>query len=76
MLAELELVSLDRDLPALAVTGEARTALERSPAFRVYANDTRTDSDSSTTQIHFSKQHRPSDGCHADSGPRARRWTA
>ena len=37
VLAELELVSLERDLPALAVAGEARTALERSPAFRVYA---------------------------------------
>jgi hypothetical protein len=37
VLAELELVSLDRDLQALAVAGAARTALERSPAFRVYA---------------------------------------
>jgi hypothetical protein len=37
VLAELELVSLDRDLPALAVASTARTALERSPAFRVYA---------------------------------------
>jgi single-stranded-DNA-specific exonuclease len=37
VLAELELVSLDRDLPALAVASEAQTALERSPAFRVYA---------------------------------------
>ena len=37
VLAELELVSLDRDLPALAVAGTARTELERSPAFRVYA---------------------------------------
>jgi single-stranded-DNA-specific exonuclease len=37
VLAELELVSLERNLPALAVAGEARTALERSPAFRVYA---------------------------------------
>ena len=30
VLAELELVSLERDLPALAITGEARTVLERS----------------------------------------------
>jgi single-stranded-DNA-specific exonuclease len=37
VLTELELVSLDRDLPALAVAGRAQTALERSPAFRVYA---------------------------------------
>ncbi|MBV9166733.1 MAG: hypothetical protein JO342_11330, partial [Solirubrobacterales bacterium] len=37
VLAELELVSLDRDLPALAIAGTASTALERSPAFRVYA---------------------------------------
>ena len=37
VLAELELVSLDRDLPALAMAGAAPTALERSPAYRVYA---------------------------------------
>jgi single-stranded-DNA-specific exonuclease len=37
VLAELELVSLDRDLPALAIAGTAPTTLERSPAFRVYA---------------------------------------
>ena len=37
VLAELELVSLDRDLPALAIAGRAPTALERSPSFRVYA---------------------------------------
>jgi len=37
VLAELELVSLDRDLPALAIAGDARTALQRSPAYRVYA---------------------------------------
>ncbi len=37
VLAELELVSLDRDLPALAIAGRARTALDRSPSFRVYA---------------------------------------
>ena len=37
VLAELELVSLDRDLPALATAGAAPTALERSPSFRVYA---------------------------------------
>ena len=36
VLAELELVSLDRDLPALAVAGGARTMLERSAAYRVY----------------------------------------
>jgi hypothetical protein len=36
VLAELELVSLDRDLPALAIAGSAPTALERSPAYRVY----------------------------------------
>jgi hypothetical protein len=36
VLAELELVSLDRDLPALALAGVAPTALERSPSFRVY----------------------------------------
>jgi single-stranded-DNA-specific exonuclease len=37
VLAELELVSLDRDLPALAIAGTAPTSLERSPAYRVYA---------------------------------------
>jgi hypothetical protein len=37
VLAELELVSLDRDLPALAIAGGAQTALERSEAYRVYA---------------------------------------
>jgi single-stranded-DNA-specific exonuclease len=37
VLAELELVSLDRDLPALWIAGDAPTALERSPAYRVYA---------------------------------------
>jgi single-stranded-DNA-specific exonuclease len=37
VLAELELVSLDRDLPALALAGAAPTALECSPAFRVYS---------------------------------------
>jgi single-stranded-DNA-specific exonuclease len=36
ILAELELVSLDRDLPALAIGSRAHTALERSPAYRVY----------------------------------------
>jgi hypothetical protein len=37
VLAELELVSLDRDLPALAIAGAAPTALERSAAYRAYA---------------------------------------
>jgi hypothetical protein len=37
VLAELELVSLDRDLPALAVAGTTQTELELSPAYRVYA---------------------------------------
>ena len=37
VLTELELVSLDRDLPALAIAGAAPTALERSPSYRVYA---------------------------------------
>ncbi len=37
VLAELELVSLDRNLPALELAGAAPTALERSPAYRVYA---------------------------------------
>ncbi|HEY5317917.1 MAG TPA: DHH family phosphoesterase [Solirubrobacteraceae bacterium] len=37
VLAELELVSLDRDLPALTIGSAAPTALERSPAFRVYS---------------------------------------
>jgi hypothetical protein len=36
VLAELELVSLDRDLPALAIAGRAPTALDRSAAYRVY----------------------------------------
>jgi single-stranded-DNA-specific exonuclease len=34
--AELGLVSLDRDLPALAIGGTTHTALERSAAYRVY----------------------------------------
>ena len=37
VLAELELVSLDRDQPALAIAGAQPTALERSAAYRVYA---------------------------------------
>jgi single-stranded-DNA-specific exonuclease len=37
VLSELELASLDRDLPALALAGGAQTALERSSAYRVYA---------------------------------------
>ncbi|HET8977978.1 MAG TPA: hypothetical protein VFN87_07460, partial [Solirubrobacteraceae bacterium] len=37
VLAELELVSLDRDLPALAIASREPTALERSPSFRVYS---------------------------------------
>src|SRR5262249_48880966 len=36
ILAELELVSLDRDLPALTIAGETRTALDRSPSYRAY----------------------------------------
>jgi single-stranded-DNA-specific exonuclease len=36
VLAELELVSLDRDLPALAIGSTAQTALECSPSYRVY----------------------------------------
>jgi single-stranded-DNA-specific exonuclease len=36
VLAELELVSLDRDLPALAVASDAPTTLECSPAYREY----------------------------------------
>lgn len=37
VLTELALVSLDRQLPALAVASQAPTALERSPAYRVYS---------------------------------------
>jgi hypothetical protein len=37
VLAELELVSLDPDLPALAIAGVSPTALDRSPSYRVYA---------------------------------------
>jgi hypothetical protein len=36
VLAELELVSLDRELPALALASTAHTALERSVAYRAY----------------------------------------
>ncbi len=36
VLTELELVSLDRSLPALAIAGTAPTELERSPSYRVY----------------------------------------
>jgi hypothetical protein len=36
VLAELDLVSLDRDLPALAIAGDQRTELESSAAFRAY----------------------------------------
>ena len=38
VLAELELVSLDRDLPALALAGEQPTELERSAAYRAYTH--------------------------------------
>jgi single-stranded-DNA-specific exonuclease len=37
ILAELKLVSLDRDLPALSLASSEPTQLERSPSFRVYA---------------------------------------
>jgi single-stranded-DNA-specific exonuclease len=37
VLAELELVSLDRALPALAIAGGTPTVLDRSPAYRVYS---------------------------------------
>jgi single-stranded-DNA-specific exonuclease len=37
VLAELELVSLDPELPALAIAGVAPTALDRSPSYRVYS---------------------------------------
>jgi single-stranded-DNA-specific exonuclease len=37
VLAELELVSLDRDLPALTIAGVAPTALDRSPSYRLYS---------------------------------------
>ncbi len=37
VLAELELVRLDPDLPALALAGVAPTVLDRSPSYRVYA---------------------------------------
>jgi single-stranded-DNA-specific exonuclease len=37
VLVELELVSLDRELPALAFAGAQPTKLERSPAYRVYS---------------------------------------
>jgi single-stranded-DNA-specific exonuclease len=37
VLTELELVSLDPDLPTLAIAGAAATELERSAAYRVYA---------------------------------------
>jgi hypothetical protein len=38
VLAELGLVSLDRELQALAIAGSAPTQLERSPSYRVYAH--------------------------------------
>jgi single-stranded-DNA-specific exonuclease len=37
VLAELELVSLDRHPPALAIASEQRTELDHSPAYRTYA---------------------------------------
>lgn len=37
VLAELELVSLDRSLPALAIASAQQTELERSPAYQAYA---------------------------------------
>ena len=40
VLAELELVLLDRSLPALAMADGAPTRLERSPAYRAYATST------------------------------------
>jgi hypothetical protein len=36
VLAELELVSLDRNPPALTVASDAPTSLDRSPAYRAY----------------------------------------
>jgi hypothetical protein len=37
VLSELQLVSLERRLPALAIAGAVPTALERSAAYRAYA---------------------------------------
>ncbi len=37
VLVELELVSLDRDLPALAIVAATPTALDSSPSYRAYA---------------------------------------
>ena len=37
VLAELDLVSLDRDLPALTIAARVKTSLERSPSYRAYA---------------------------------------
>jgi single-stranded-DNA-specific exonuclease len=37
VLSELEFVSLDRNLPALALVGHTPTELDRSPAFRFYS---------------------------------------
>jgi hypothetical protein len=37
VLAELELVTVQRDPPALAIAGSAATELDHSPSFRVYA---------------------------------------
>ena len=74
VLAELELVSLERDLPALAVAGAARTALERSPAFRVYA---KRHEDGRRFLNNANPTYQARVGLRrVISGPRGRRWTA
>jgi single-stranded-DNA-specific exonuclease len=55
VLAELGLVSLDRDLPALAIAGRAPTELDRSPSYRVYAKRYEDG-----TRFLSSANHRPS----------------
>ena len=56
VLAELGLVSLDRDLPALAIAGRAPTELDHSPSYRVYAKRYEDG-----TRFLSSANHRPSD---------------
>jgi len=55
VLAELGLVSLDRDLPALAIAGRAPTELDRSPSYRAYAKRYEDG-----TRFLSSANHRPS----------------
>ena len=80
VLAELELVSLDRDLPALAIASAQPTELERSPAYRVYAqryeDGRRFLSSANHRRRRLSRTRRAGHGSALDDGRRTARRSA